>query len=274
MKKAVGLLLGLLLLLGCAPMLGGCGRSPAPSSLVILGDSIASGYPDGAHGFGAQLQRAFSLKGSAYKNLAVSGADSGDLLQLLSGQPAAVQSADVLVVSIGANDLLGPFVSDVNAALQSAGGTDASPQALASKPDTAKRLAAYWEDERVQARYVRSIQNFSDHFINAMAYLRKLNPKARIYVLTVYDPFDGLDGYGSLTGFSEKMVARINGVIEGDRTAGNYTVLDICAAFHGRTDALTNIRRLDVHPNRAGHDLIFRTVYKAIMGREYGGSAR
>ena len=102
-KRCFSLIFCLILLFSLLPH-GFCSDTPV---LLALGDSIASGYAlsDASQGFPEQLA---SRLGMTCVNRAVAGQTSGELLDALSsGQhDAALRSASVIVISVGANDLL------------------------------------------------------------------------------------------------------------------------------------------------------------------------
>lgn len=82
-------------------------NSPA---IVVLGDSIASGYglEEGESCYGEILSDYYGS--SAYANFAVAGATSDDLAKQLEAPSdqlsSAVSDADIVVISIGGNDLI------------------------------------------------------------------------------------------------------------------------------------------------------------------------
>ena len=79
------------------------------SRLLLLGDSITFGY--GLEGtrdksYGNLLAGHFCIHGRNFKNAAVNGHTSADLLALLPTLAGDIADADLIVVSIGGNDLL------------------------------------------------------------------------------------------------------------------------------------------------------------------------
>ena len=93
-------------------------------SLVVLGDSITTGYGlDGytagdnssaAGSFANQLSAGYA----EYSNFAVDGRTSGELLTALEDEDvsAALAGAETVVISIGGNDFLQPMISAVMSA--------------------------------------------------------------------------------------------------------------------------------------------------------------
>ena len=86
----------------------------APYSVVVLGDSISTGYglEDSSKAYVSILEQHMNQK---VTNLAKDGTTSSELLQSLQGDSTmqgAVAGADVIVVTIGANDILQPILNN------------------------------------------------------------------------------------------------------------------------------------------------------------------
>lgn len=96
-------------------------------NLVVLGDSIATGYGlegyvsgDNASAAGSFANR-LSAYYTGYENLAVDGRTSAQLLAALSEEEtaSALENADDIVISIGGNDLLQPLITGMQMSLMS-----------------------------------------------------------------------------------------------------------------------------------------------------------
>jgi lysophospholipase L1-like esterase len=138
-----------------------------PLRIVILGDSVARGTGDGSgEGIGGHLEtvlRERDVKIEEPLNLAVNGARTTDLLKQIDETPSIrrfVANADVIVVSIGGNDLWG----------QRAIRQDERP------PDPEEAMDSVEEDVAGVLERVRAI-----------------NPGARIFYVGLYNPFRGAD---------------------------------------------------------------------------------
>lgn len=139
-------LLALLLLVSAASLRG---------SVVVLGDSVARGAGDES---GRGIAGVFAtISQTNVVNLGVNGARTRNVLQLLAQPRAreAVRGADVVVLSIGGNDLFGSTFEQWRALL-------------------APRIAARFAAGRV-ARVVQRV--------------RRINPAARIVLLGLYNPY-------------------------------------------------------------------------------------
>lgn len=120
--------------------------------IAIVGDSVARGAGDErGRGIGGAL--AERLHRATIVNLGINGARTFNLRRVLSHE--ALRSADVVVLSIGGNDLYGDSISRLRSTFFSA-----------------------WQQERVAARVERLV-----------ARVRRINPAARICVLGLYNPY-------------------------------------------------------------------------------------
>jgi lysophospholipase L1-like esterase len=274
-KKLLCVIMAAALLLGTTA-LNVSAQTIGPYSLLILGDSIStgyglSGYPASAKSYGNQLASAFDLTGSAYTNLAVDGATSGDLLAALPNSAAFVAKANTIVISIGGNDVLTPFIMDIKTSLGlPRTATNAQLQAaLAANPVTLAQIGSALDDPAIRAQFTAAAQSFGTNYASVIDGIRQANPTAKLYVQTVYNPFSGVPGYEALSIPAESIIGQMNNIITAGAAKANYTVLDIHAAFQGKAARLTNIAALDIHPNEAGHTAIFNAAYTAITGVAY-----
>jgi lysophospholipase L1-like esterase len=121
---------------------------------VILGDSVARGAGDERR---LGIAGALRERGAEVVNLGVDGARTTRVRQLLDGERArsAVRAADVVILSIGGNDLYG----------------DTSAQVLS-------RAVPYLQQQRTLANVERIVET-----------VRELNPAARVYLLGLYNPY-------------------------------------------------------------------------------------
>ena len=136
---------------------------------IIVGDSLARGTGDQTGlGIGGRLSDELKRRHIAAKpvvNIAINGARTGDLLQQLDGHSVQVllSQANVIIVSIGGNDLWG--------------GTD-------------WRRAAPRDPDAVMGGVL-------DRIDKAVHIIRASNPRARIFFIGLYNPFIG-QPYGRL----------------------------------------------------------------------------
>lgn len=215
--------------LGGPPPSAASGNAPVKVSgrglLLVLGDSLARGTGDETgKGFAADVLDNLKKKGPAdMANLAVNGAESGDVLKALDSENARrlAASADAILLSAGANDL-----------------THAVPRQGATASSPLEEIVAS------RARYAANLRQI-------LSRLREANPRAPIYLLGLYDPF-GDEGPQSRIGAS--VILSWNTLIA--ETALSFPkvfVVPTFDLFYGRPDRLAVDR---FHPNSKGHQAI------------------
>jgi lysophospholipase L1-like esterase len=209
------------------------GKASGTRLLLVLGDSLARGTGDeSGRGFGSDVLDAMKKRGPAdIANLSVNGAESPELAQLCSGANvrSLAASADVIVVSIGGNDL---------------------SHAVPRGPDPSVRAV---EDVTVaRARYAENLREI-------LGDLRRANPSAPVLLLGLYDPF-GQSGTAGRIGGS--VILRWNAVLE--ETALSFpktAVVPTFDLFEGRPDRLASDR---FHPNRHGYAAISTRISQVL----------
>ena len=194
---------------------------------IILGDSLAKGTGDETGlGIGGRLvddlrQRKF--KTNNIVNLAVNGARTGDLLQELQGHNVRVLLAEsnVIIVSIGGNDLWGDNF----------------------------RNAPPRDPEKI-------LDSVLDQIGRAVAEIRDANPRARIFVIGLYNPFISTPMGGLLTPLVNEWNAKL---IERFARDSNLVIVQTADLFRWR-DRLSADR---FHPGDEGYALIARRIADA-----------
>jgi lysophospholipase L1-like esterase len=198
-------------------------KSSGKRLLLVLGDSLARGTGDETgRGFAADVEDAMKKHGpTEIANLSVNGAESAELRQLCASANvrSLAASADVILVSIGGNDL---------------------SHAVPRGPEPGVRTI---EDvSTARARYAENLRAIGKD-------LEAANPAARILVLELYDPFGSASGPGGRLGAS--VILQWNKVIEETALAfPNTAAVPTFDLFEGRPDRLAGDR---FHPNRNGY---------------------
>jgi lysophospholipase L1-like esterase len=228
--------------------------SPAPTTsvpttdprvVVGLGDSVTAGTACGCTDFVTQYAAMLGARsGHAVRpvNLGVGGLTTSSLTTQLSTRTvsAALSTADVVVVTIGANDL-SPLVTRWQQ-----GGCDTSCV------DTASRAAGAG-------------------LSTVLAEVRRATPaRARIQVTTYWNVFEDGDvadndfGPGFAT-WSDAVTRSANTAIRAAAEADGDQVVDLYAPFegHGERNPTPLLADDGDHPNAAGHHLIAQTLLAA-----------
>ncbi|MBQ8922519.1 MAG: hypothetical protein IJ060_10250 [Oscillospiraceae bacterium] len=300
---------GCLLLTGCGSNESSTASSssapaaePSGLSMVTLGDSISYGYglsDPTTERYSAlltgMLEQKDSRKWNDY-NYALSGDDSSDLIERLqTGKALRLPSADVIVVEIGANNLLGVLTSYMSETAEANGidlntidsMTDEELDSLQS--DMMEQLQ---DTDAVMAEFGKRIdenlERLTADLETIYSLLREKNSSAEIYFMNVYNPFRGMSDYvigteeeiGQAFGdYAQDQIDRCNKIIA-DFTAAHSDLhfVDIAAPF-AATDPVPiigavseqitgseEVQYVDPHPNADGQKLIADTMLKAMRG--------
>jgi lysophospholipase L1-like esterase len=191
---------------------------------VIVGDSLARGTGDTSGlGIGGRLVdelRRRKIDTKNIVNLAINGARTADLLQQLDSHNVQVVLAqsNTIIVSIGGNDLWGDN-------FRIAPPTD--PQAV--------------------------IGGVVDHIAQIVGKVRAVNPRARIYIIGLYNPFASTKFGSMLTPLVNDWNARL---VERFAKDPNLVVVQTADIFTWR-DRLSMDR---FHPSADGYALIARRI--------------
>jgi lysophospholipase L1-like esterase len=224
--------------------------------VVALGDSVATGTACGCDDYVALLARTLDRRQDASvtsTNLAVGGATSADVLTQLSGEHtrSALSRADLVVVTIGANDV--ESVSDPTSCLPPGSGV---PQG----------------DDVVEACYRRQLSALEanlDRMLGEVASAR--GPGARVLVTGYWNVF--LDGAiarakgPAYVALADAATRAVNRRIEAAASAHGATYVDLFAAFRGSdgSEDCTPLLAPDGdHLSAQGHALIARTLADAL----------
>lgn len=221
---------------------------------VALGDSICRGY--GLDDPEAQRYSTLLAEQTGCKvfNYGVDGLTGSGLLTLLqSGKVTALADANIVTVSIGANNIMQAAYTFLPTLLSAA---------LQHVPVDAESLLA-----PVDA----SIAQFRAELPEIASTIHELAPNAVVIWQTVYNPFAAfkhitltLNGQTySIASFVDGYIQQLNDIIRNGAQAGGYTVCDVHTAFAQSSRNNVNASPfplvMDPHPNADGHKLIAQT---------------
>ncbi|MGN1415391.1 MAG: SGNH/GDSL hydrolase family protein [Oscillospiraceae bacterium] len=245
-------------------------------SLLVLGDSITTGY--GLEGYVSgdnssaadSFANRLSADHSSYTNLAVDGRTSAQLLEALSDEDtiSAAENADDIVISIGGNDFLMPMVTAIQMSMMS------DPEILQGIKDGTMTQEDFMEkamEMDIEGAVINAVNNVDiglteENVTGILDKIYEVNPDVNVYILTVYDPFEDVEGMEAYSEAAENMLPQLNGAIE-NAAAEHETayIIDVYSAFKGHAEEYTNIPEMDIHPNKEGHGVIYELLSESIQ---------
>lgn len=213
-----------------------------PLNYVAIGDSIAfgSGVYNGKSACYAKIVA--DTNGYNYKNDAVGGFKSSQLLEFLKKDDEAIEdisNADILTVSIGGNDFI-----------------EEKLPIILFKALVMNDYSMF--DDITEVLY--------SNFEQIIARIKEINPDCTILVQNLYNPrYDyarEVYAYG---------LGLVNDVYSGylEKHPGAYELIDVCSEFDGKQEYIASDA---VHPNAAGNEVIATLILKKLaelgLGKE------
>ena len=252
---------------------------------VSLGDSIAAGYslkqPE-EQCYGALLAK---IMGADWKQEAVSGMTSTELLEQISSDTAVqenLKQAQIVTVSIGSNDIMQPFLGYLAKEL----GCEKSqvPEAFQKLMNGGNPLAVglfalavekdLEEDASNEDGITAGCKTFSEQLPRLIQTIRAYAPAAEIYVTNIYNPLKGLTK--STTGFDlesvgETYITQLNQQIHTEAETLNFGEADVYGNFKSSSAKVihTDLEEgnIDPHPTVAGQRRIATLIYNSMLER-------
>ncbi|NLW73603.1 MAG: hypothetical protein GX057_01720 [Clostridiales bacterium] len=259
MKKILCTLLVAILILAAARLQISAGGKY--SRLLLLGDSITYGYGlegtrDTCNSYGNLLGEHLGIRGGNFKNAAVNGDTSADLLALLPSLAGEIESADLIVITIGGNDLLSILWEAVAAVLGAAWPGNTELAAMLNNPEYIERFARQITVQKI----TDAIIGYTANLERIVGFIREKNPCGMVIFLAQYDPVSGAGFPEEVSAMSESAIMLLNAAMSETVTKRNCVWLDIYSLFEGKGPEWTFIREGDIHPNATGHYMIFRYI--------------
>ncbi len=237
-------------------------------SVVVLGDSIASGYGLEGYESGNNYSAADSFGSlisadcSEYSNFAVDGRTSGELLAAFEGDiSGAVTACDSVVISIGGNDFLQPMLSAIQSAIiDNTELIDSITEGTLSPEEIIPQISA----QILEAADAVDISRTAENIDGIMGKIREANPESDIYILTVYNPFENAEGMEDFSSMAVDKLSQLNSAIKDAAASNGANIIDVYSAFLGHANDYTNISRMDIHPSKEGHGVIYGLLKDAM----------
>ena len=297
-KRLIAALLSLCMLLGMAPL----SALAAQPVYVALGDSISTGYgldtETAEKSFVEQIAEQQEL---SMTMLAADGETTASLLEKLADADGAVakalETADVVTLTIGGNDFMNALYEYMAEAYNTANSTSFTAEqfkeALEGKNEELEQAMAL-------AFVTKNISGFAfgaggtlltqfETALNAIAAGIRRYTNAPVVVATQYNPYrfaaDKVSGEPATTAQAiakafDDMLALMNAKIKAlealEAQEGFFTA-DVFSAFDGAQQNPCNASflssNLDFHPNAHGHTLMAQTVGEVVQSALSGGTA-
>lgn len=262
------------------------------NQIVALGDSIAYGY-----GLKAREREAFpfvlanSLTDGEkhYKcfNYAVNGHASEDMESDISAADRLDGDTDIVVISVGANNLLHVAKSELfkmisldGRLILLLGGALSSDDAFSLLDIIAEAFRDTFTSNEFRLSAIAGIENLKADLPQFISMIKERSPDAEIYYQTIYNPYKGVvipmpDGnsfdFGALC---DEYIRMLNLIITENADTLGYRTVDVYNAFENSETRLVNVNltgdgmfSLDPHPNKNGHMLIASVYKEAIKAR-------
>lgn len=236
-RRGLAVLLSLVLLLGCCVVPAAAGEEAA--RYVVLGDSIAFGSGLTNPGKAVYGKIVADTNGYAYKNFAVPGHTTQNLLRRMQEPQVspAIAAADIISISIGGNNFL---LGNMNALLYDA----------IVKED-------YTRFDEITDSFYQDLQQI-------VRTIRQMNPDAAILLQTIYNPQTGTIGE-----VYQQAADRFNDKFRqyaAEQTDG-ILLVDVAQAL---TDSDRDFAEDRIHPSAVGNEKIARAVLQTLFEHGLG----
>ncbi len=243
-----------------------------PPSMLVLGDSIASGYAlegydknnrENCQSYANILADEYSEELSntydfSMENLAIDGQTSVTLLEDLQNGKYDDNMKDVscILLSIGGNDILGAFRKTIN-----------NTKDIIMNNDKIDLSAIGTNIKQLNATLDENLAIY-DKNVHEIAKIINEKSDAVLIIQTLYNPFENITG---LQSFADEKIGELNEKIKSHANdeGAEYIVCDVAPAFVGKANDLTRIKLQDIHPTASGHEVISEQLDKTIRAQKF-----
>lgn len=236
--------------------------SKTEGTLVALGDSITVGYKLEDVQSESYVNKLAKALNKEPVNLAVNGTKSSELLEKLkkSENIKEIESADIITISIGGNNILSHFIDALNRGLPEGKTIDNAESDELYQ--SLIRILDGKEDEILTKEMSEGVKIFDEDFPQIIQEVKKQNPKAKITVQTISNPLKDVMMAENFSKLIDKFLVEINTKIIDEAKTGDYLVADIAKITENSDRMLiSNVMSFDIHPSKYGHNIIFLANY-------------
>lgn len=254
--------LALLVSAAICPIAAAESEQASPKTLLALGDSLTTGYglenyvydgdPYLCNSYINRVAAAMGLKGGdTYVNRAVNGDTSGNLVGRLPGMENDVKKAEMIVITIGGNDVLSllPRIMNMIVDKEITNYEEAAELLESVDPEVYVDLIA---DPEFQGMIVGAIVKLNANLKTISDFIKEKAPDARVIFLKQYNPLYA-PGFSDFAVVAQKCLDLVNDAIEKNGQTYGFDVVDVPSVINEGSAELTNILQYDIHPNEQGH---------------------
>ncbi|MCC5894157.1 MAG: hypothetical protein JJU16_01715 [Alkalibacterium sp.] len=196
------------------------------NDILIIGDSIGSGVGDGEKsGLGERYLELLDedIEDETLTNLSVSGYDSSQLVTMLaSGEHnAAIAEADLIVISIGGNDL---------------------------------NSLAFQRNINLPVAFEETLNTYTHNLEEMTSEIRDINPDAQLALIGLYNPYSLI--VPELTSYLLEWTDQTRSVVESDP---GFTYVPTYDVFQDHLEDYLFVDFF--HPNEEGYQVIAEQLY-------------
>ncbi len=265
MKRIIYLLAALALIASACAVGVSAAAESKPTQMLVLGDSISTGYglpyydgttPYECESYANMIARAYGFTaGDTYLNKAVNGDTSTDLLSLLPMLENYVKISDLIIVTIGGNDLL-QSIPLVASAISGTNITTLEKAITVLQSATPDKFAALAQNADFQAKMGAVLAKYASNMTQIAAKLKELAPNSHIIFLKQYNPMKNVLGFADFGNFADTLIGAVNTTIDQVCAASGFDAVNVPSVIDVNAAGLTNILDFDIHPNAEGHAVI------------------
>lgn len=292
-KRLIAALLSLCMLLGMAPL----SALAAQPVYVALGDSISTGYGlDTETAEKSFVEQIAEQQDLSMTMLAADGETTASLLEKLTDADGAVaealETADVVTLTIGGNDFMNALYEYMAEAYNTANSTSFTAEQF---KEALEGKNAELEQSEALTFVTQNISGFAlgagtlltqfETALNKIASGIRRHTNAPVVVATQYNPYrfaaDEVSGEPATAAQAiadafDTMLALMNAKIKALEAQEGFFTADVFSAFGGAQQNPCNASflssNLDFHPNARGHKLMTQTVGEVVQSALSGGT--
>lgn len=249
------------------------------TNYIALGDSIPNGYylddQDGEN-YAEKLRQKLNISSNNFKNMSVTSETTLMFYDTIQTEEytTAIANADLLTITIGANEIL-VILAD---ALSYATGLPNTMDDVflptvydyfmdSNLSEKIKILLAFYEyitTEDIEGKIETNIAGYEEYWKKCIEYIKQINPNVTIVATEFYNPYYGVTLLNyDIGGWGDQIIQKLNSILhECSNSEQNYSIAKIYSTFNSTTPRLTNVNisltnlNIDPHPNKLGHEII------------------